>query len=152
MKRTFFTIKRGGTVTSYYEFVVADRFTFEDMRESLIVERVSARLDGILVSELDLLRALPEAVTAAFRWMAMKIAVKSDPSLRGPYILLTEAEPTGEYLLRWFGSGTGHEKLPTVFTDGSMPMHEIAAQIGSAESGTTELFGSARRPPPTKQR
>lgn len=130
MKRTFFTITRGGGGIDYYGFTVAARFTFEDVQERLIVERVSARLDGAPLCLRSLTAAFPEALTAALLWAAMKLSVKRVSVLRGPYILLTEVEPTDEQLVHWFRSGGA---LPVVDTGAEVKdIVDLAAAINAA--------------------
>jgi hypothetical protein len=96
-KRTFFmfSVKDGKTK-------LVERYTCDDVREALLVEQVDARLTGKPVSIDTLTEQFPDAVRGAHYWSVMKTQAKTDDTLKGPYMLCSDLEPTEAELLAWF--------------------------------------------------
>jgi hypothetical protein len=101
-QRTFFLV----SVAPDAPFAVKERFTCPDIRQQLVVEQVDARLTGQPLTIDNLVTAYPEAVRATHYWGAMKTQAHADNSLRGPFILVSEGEPTDDDLLRWYMAST----------------------------------------------
>jgi hypothetical protein len=95
--KTFFLVSPGGDA-------VIERCSYLDIGESLTVERVSARLEGKELGFMGMAMAFPEALAAARKHKGMQAAKKADPTLHGPYNLVTSEVPTDEALLTWFRS------------------------------------------------
>jgi hypothetical protein len=106
-KRTWFLVN-----TAKSPLVIAEQFTCDDVREQLLVEQVDARLTGTELGIDKLSETYPEAVKGAHFFSVMKSQAKADPTLKGPFTLVTPTAPTTEDLLAWFIEKHGSAVTP----------------------------------------
>jgi hypothetical protein len=124
-KRTFFLVSKSPALG------VSEKFTCDDVRESLVVEQVDARLTGTDMSIDTLVERFPEAVRAAHYWSVMKSRQKADATLAGPFICITDAEPSDEDLLAWYRTAHGVAPATQPATGSSLLDADFAKQADS---------------------
>lgn len=135
-KRTFFTIDRTtGTV--------ADKYTCEDIREALTVERVTARINNEEVSIKTLMDKFPEAITAASKYGFMKTAsTENAAKIAGPYIVLSEKAPTEKWLQDWWTGFLEPDAVPSD-TNAETKPGKVDPKIAGALAGQRERARAA---------